>query len=261
MRILLAASLLLLSACASNPYSTFYNGTDNAHQLRAYVPSSEQIRILQSNDIDRDTKQLMVKGYVPIGQSLFNSGDQQINENQVYEQAVKIGAQVVITASKYTNTVSGSAPVTVPNVTQTYSSGTATAYGSSGTVNAYGTGNTTTYGSNTIYVPYSIRRSDFIAVYFVKTRSVIGAYVEPLDDDAKKMLQSNAGVRVTIVIEDSPAFNANIIPGDILTAIDGNPIKSVSNYQDMIQNLPSTTAHFTVYRNGKIIKKNLTPSF
>lgn len=260
MRILLAASLIFLSACASNPYSTFYNGTDNARQLRAYVPSSEQIRILQSNDVDRDTKQLMVKGYVPIGQSLFNSGDQQINENQVYEQAVKIGAQIVITASKYTNTVSGSAPVTVPKVTQTYSSGTATAYGSAGTINAYGAANTTTYGSNTIYVPYSIRRSDFIAVYFVKTKSVIGAYVEPLDDAAKKRLQSNAGVRVTIVIEDSPAFDANIIPGDILLTIDGQPIKSVENYQEYLQKLSGAPVQLTLYRDGKIIKKKLTPT-
>lgn len=258
MRHMITLIALLLTACATNPYSSFYSGTPDARKEASYIPTSDQIRILQSTDIDKDTKQLMVKGYVPIGQSSFNSGDSRVNEEQVYEQAQKVGAQVVLTASKYTNTVSGSTPVIVPNVTQSYSAGSATAYGFGGTVNAYGTGSTTTYGSNTLYVPYSVRRSDYFALYFIKTKSKIGAYVEPIDDETKKKLQSNAGVRVFIVAEDSPAFDANILPGDILLSLDGTPIKSVENYQELLQKTSGATIQLSIYRDGKIIKKKLT---
>lgn len=224
------------------------------------MPTSDQIKIVASNNIDRDTKQLMVKGYIPVGQSLFNSGDSHVNENQVYEQALKVGAQIVLTTNKYTNTVSGSTPVSVPNVTRTYSSGTATAYGPGSTINAYGAANTTTYGSNTVYVPYSIRRSDFMAIYFVKSKSVIGAFVEPIDNETKKKIQSNSGVRVILVAEDTPAFESNILPGDVLLTLNGHPIKSVENYQDQLQNLPDAPVQITVFRDGKILKKKLTPS-
>lgn len=257
MRLIFSALALLLTACATNPYASFYNGVPDARKEANYIPTSDQIRILQSTDIDKDTKQLMIKGYVPIGQSSFNSGDNRINEQQVYEQAQKVGAQIVLTASKYTNTVSGSTPVVIPNVTQTYSSGSASAYGLGGSVNAYGTGSTTTYGSNTVYVPYSVRRSDFYALYFIKTRAKVGAYVEPIDDETKKKLQSNAGVRVFIVAENTPAFDANILPGDILLAFDGAPIKSVDNYQEMIRYYSGSVLEITIYRDGKVIKKRL----
>lgn len=257
MRLIISVFALLLTGCATNPYANFYNGVPDARKEANYVPTSDQIRIMQSTDIDKDTKQLMVKGYVPIGQSSFNSGDSRINEQQVYEQAQKVGAQVVLTASKYTNTVSGSTPVVVPNVTQTYSSGSATAFGLGGTVNAYGSGNTTTYGSNTLYVPYSVRRSDYFALYFIKTKSKIGAYVEPIDDETKKKLQSNAGVRVFLVAEDTPAFDANILPGDILLTFDGLPIKSVENYQELIQHTSGQVVQLSIYRDGKTIKKKI----
>lgn len=251
---------LVLSSCATNPYAQYYSGSSNARQEQNYVHTSEPIRIIHSDDIDRDTKKLMAKGYTPIGRSTFNAGSNKVNDNQVLEQADLIGAQVVLTASKYTNTESGAVPINVPNVTTTNSSASATAYGNKGTVNAYGTGTTTTYASNTVYMPYNIRRSDFFALYFAKTKTIVGAYTEPLNDEMKKKLQSNSGVRVFLVADDSPAFDANILPGDILLTFNGIPIKSVENYQELIKQDGRAGILFTIYRDGKTLKKKINPN-
>lgn len=251
---------LVLSSCASNPYSQYYSGSVNARQQENYIYTGEPIRVIPTDDIDGDTKKLMAKGYTPIGRSTFNAGSNKVNDQQILEQADLIGAQVVLTASKYTNTESGAIPVNVPNVTTTNSSASATAYGNKGSVNAYGTGTTTTYGSNTIYMPYNIRRSDYLAMYFAKTKSRVGAYTEPLSDEMKKKLQSNSGVRVFLVTDDSPAFDANILPGDILLTFNGQPIKSVENYQELLKQDGSAPIQFSIYRDGKIIKKRLVPN-
>lgn len=261
MRYLYAVLICLsLSSCATNPYTQYYSGSANARQQPNYVYTTEPVRIVQSDNIDSDTKKLMTKGYTPIGRSVFNAGSNKVNDNQILEQADLIGAQLVLTASKYTNTESGAVPINVPNVTTTNSSASATAYGNKGAVNAYGTGTTTTYGSNTVYMPYNIRRSDFFALYFAKTKTVVGAYTEPLNDEMKKKLQSNSGVRVFLVADDSPAFDANILPGDILLTFNGSPIKSVENYQELLKQDGQEPIQFTIYRDGKIIKKKITPN-
>lgn len=251
---------LTLSSCATNPYTQYYTGATNARTELNYVHSGEQIRIVPSDNIDADTKKLMAKGYTPIGRSTFNAHSNKVNDNQVLAQAELIGAQIVLTASKYTNTESGAVPITVPNVTTSNSSASATAYGNKGSVTAYGTGTTTTYGSNTVYMPYNIRRADFFALYFAKTKSIVGAYTEPLSDEMKQKLQSNSGVKVFLVAEDTPAFDANILPGDVLLTFNGIPIRSVENYQELIKQDGGTPIKLTIYRDGKVIKKVITPN-
>lgn len=256
--LLIGFACLFIAACAAvNPYEKYYRGETNARSNPEYIVSTEPIRIIPTNNLEQDGKKLMAKGYAPIGKSAFNAGENSVSTQQVLDVATIVGAQIVLTASEYTNTESGAVPILIPNVSTSYSSGTATAYGAGGSATAYGSGTTTTYGNKAVYMPYSIRRSDFVAFYFAKTKVKVGLYVEPLDDSLKKKIQRNNGVRVYVVIEDSPAFEANVLPDDILLSVNGTPIKSIEHFQEILTQLPYGLSQFEIYRDGKILRKNL----
>ncbi|WIM04713.1 MAG: PDZ domain-containing protein [Candidatus Nitricoxidivorans perseverans] len=244
---------LLLAACA-NPYSQFYRGIPDARVRPGYIATTEEVKIYSTSDFGRDRKALMQKGYMPVGDSSFNAGANTVTEAQLREQASKIGAHLVLVSSKFTHAVSGAIPLTLPDTTTSYSSGSATAYGSGGSVTAYGSSTTTTYGTQTTYIPYTVNRSDFNAIYFVKVKPKIGFIAEPLNDETKRMLQSNSGVRVDIVVEGSPAFEANVLPGDVLVSFGGESVRSIEHYQELLKALSGETVEVVLNRDGRPLK-------
>lgn len=129
--------------------------------------------------------------------------------------------------SRHTGTVNGVIPMSTPETTTSTSSGTATAYGPGGMATAYGTGTTTTTTNRTTYLPYSIERFDFGAVFFVRVTPRFGIFPEALDNDTRIRLGTNAGVRVLAIVDGSPAYRSDILPGDIILAINGDRVESV----------------------------------
>lgn len=79
-------------------------------------------------------------------------------------------------------------------------------YGSGGTANVYGSSTTTTYGSRTTYVPVTTHRYDFQAIYLVKSKYALGAQFVALSDEERAQIQSNRGVKIIEVVNDTPAF-------------------------------------------------------
>ncbi|MFZ5723857.1 MAG: PDZ domain-containing protein [Pseudomonadota bacterium] len=251
--ILIAA---LLSGC-TNPYAKFYQGMPDARVRPGYVPSSEPVKIYSSNDIQQDARSLMVKGYLPVGESSFNAASNQASQSQLIFHANKIGAQLVLVKSAFSHTVSGALPLTVPNTATSYSSGTATAYGPGGSVTAYGSGTTTTYGSQTTMVPYTIQRYDFDAMYFVKAKPRVGFIAVAIDNETRRKLGTNSGVRVDIVIENSGAFENDVLPGDIVLKFNDTKIQSVEHYSEMLSTYSGQSVTLTINRDGVEILKVL----
>src|SRR5438128_10195762 len=104
MNILIAiASLLLLSSCV-NPFARHYQGAHDARILRGYDASPTNSQIYRTDNFERDGRALIRKGYSPIGKAAFNIGQNQLSEWQLREQAQKVGAHVVLIASRYTHT-------------------------------------------------------------------------------------------------------------------------------------------------------------
>ena len=254
MRTLIAVAALALASCA-NPYAQFYRGIPDARVTPNYEPVQAELQIYGTDDFDRDTLILIRKGYSPVGQSSFSAGSNSVSEAQLRDQATKIGAHVVLVASKYTHTVSGAVPLSVPQTTTSYSTGTATAYGSGRTVNANGSGTTTTYGSQTVMMPYSVARSDFGARYFVKTKSRLGVLPESVSDEARKRIQTNAGISVKVVTENTPAFAADVLPGDVILSIGGDSIQSVEHFYQLLDKYQGQKPSFKINRDGALIEK------
>jgi hypothetical protein len=252
-------ALSLAFACVGcvNPYAKFYQGAPDARSTRGYVQDAKPVQVYSTADFQRDGLELMRRGYVAVGASSFNAGTNAVKASQLRAQAERIGAQVVLVSSRYTNTVTGAVPLSIPTTSTTTSSGTATAYGSGGSVTAYGSGTSTTTSSQTVLMPYSIARADFNAQYFVHVRLRLGTYTLALDDSTRMRLQTNAGVRVVVVVTGSPAFGADILPGDILLQAGSVRIESPEQFTQLLGQLPGPNVTFLIDRSGRRIEKTL----
>jgi len=248
----------VLAGCA-NPYAKFYHGLENGQSIPGYISPTQPLQIYSSNDFSKDIQGLQAKGFVVIGSAAFQGASNQDTERPLREQAAKVGAQVVLVSSKYSHTVSGAIPITTPTTSMAYTSGTATAYGSGGVVNAYGNSTTTMYGQQTSMVPYSIDRSEFGAVFMAKVKGRLGVIVTPLDDATRKRLETNQGVLVRIVVEGSPAYLADVLPGDVILQIGSDTVQSPEYFtKTLLVKYQGQATTLKLDRNGKSVEKNVT---
>lgn len=251
-----------LGGCASG-YSTFYTPVEDATReavaaLRAApAPSTPKLERATRGDDEAMMARYAKRGYVMIGQSMFNAGSNQ-SEAAAVKQGQAVGADLVLVFHpEYTGSVTTAMPLTTPTTTTSYTTGSATAYGSGGATRAYGTATTTTYGSNTTYVPITVNRSDYGAIYFVKQRFNFGAFVRDLNDSEKRQLQTNRGVVILTVVDDSPAFESDVIPGDIIAAIDGVAVKNEGAFSEMMSERRGKAIELEMFRDGQKLRKTV----
>ena len=262
MRYFILFSLLALAAC-TNPFTQYYHGRSDAKETPYYEEVAGEIKINPSQNLEKDSRALARKGFFRVGFSAFNGGSNNFSPEAldilIRAQAKKIGAQVVLFNTNYTHTESGALPLILPNNSTSYSTGSATAYGSAGVVNAYGNSTTTTYGSQTVMMPYSIPHSDFVAFYFAKTKSRLGTFLSDseLDTKTRRGIGTNAGLEVVEVVIGSPAFKANIFPGDIMLSIGDITISSHDDYETALDKYEDQAVTIKLYRDGKTLTKKV----
>lgn len=263
--LIITAMAGLLGACASG-YSQFYVPKQGAtpeviSALRVAPPTGQPI-VERTANPGQDASGLLdayaKRGYVIIGSSLFNSARAE-SEEAAIEQGRKVGADlVVILNPRYTGSTTTVVPWTVPTSTTTYSSAHATAYGSGGgTVNAYGSGTSTTTGTSTTMIPITEHRSDYGAGYFIKRKSQFGVHGRDLNDTERRELQSNKGLYVRVVVDDSPAYQADILSGDIILAIDGEPVANGESLSKLIGARLGQSVKVSIYRQGAKFEKSV----
>lgn len=158
---------------------------------------------------------------------------------------------------KYTGSINSAIPITTPTTTTSYTTSTATAYGSGGVVNAYGNGTTTTYGSTTTMVPFTVHRQDFGALFFIKRKWTFGALWRELSDAERQTLGSNKGVVTTVIVDDSPAYAADILPGDILVSVDGEPVSNAQSISQLLQSKTGSLVRVGLVRSGRPLIKEV----
>ncbi len=65
---------------------------------------------------------------------------------------------------------------------------------------------------------------------------------------------------IGMIVPDTPAQKAGLLPGDIITAIDGNPVYSFNYMVDIISGKPGETIKLDIDRNGHNLKKVIVPA-
>ena len=258
MKLLLTLIALGLVGCA-NPYAAFYfdqTGGLDITQSDRVVLSDAPPKVYRGNDPEADRKTLLQNGYALVGYSHFNAAS--ASESQLIAQAKKVRAEMVVTYSAYTNTVSGTIPLTMPNTRTSTTTMTGSAYGPSGYTSMSGTAYTTSTGTQTTYIPYSTNRYDFAADYWVKLKPFsFGAYFDDLTPEARREIGSNKGVIVTTVVNDSPAFMADIFEGDILRSFNDEEIVNSVDFGAKISGAAGQRVEVGVLRGAEMLLKQV----
>jgi membrane-associated protease RseP (regulator of RpoE activity) len=149
--------------------------------------------------------------------------------------------------------VSGTTPLLIPNPSETYTtyhSGTVAGSSYSGTSTTIVPGGYTALG-----IPYSVNRYDFFAAYWVKLKPLaFGAHVGDMPEDLRQKLQRNRGAYVAFVVKGSPAFNADILRGDVITRIGDDEIIDSKSVIHLINKYAGQEVPLEFIRNGETRK-------
>ena len=256
------ALVVILSGCASG-YQSFYRPAKGAtpeaiaKERAAPAPAVPLVERSAPAEPDAVLTAYAKRGYVLIGHSMFNSGRRE-SEAAAVKQGQKVGADLVLIFNpQYTGSVTTHVPLTTPTTSTSHTTGSATAFGPGGPVTAYGNATTTTYGSKTTYIPRTVDRSDYGAVYFVKQKFAFGAFTRDLNDTERRALETNQGAVVLTVVDGTPAFMADILPGDVVRTINGEPIYNSGRLTEVIAGLKGQNVRIALLRNGQPIQKQV----
>lgn len=249
---LIGCACLMLAACV-NGYERFYTPLPQgavAVERFAGEPSVIESTGNPSADVDA----MFARGFGPIGSASFNGPIQNI-ENAIAE-GKKVGAEYIVVSRQYARTVSGVIPMTTFSPQTTYTSGTVNAYGSGGYASGTYSGTSTTYNQQTAYVPYSVERYDQRAIFFAPLgREGVGLRVVELSPKDAQRLGTQKGVIVTAVRRGSPAFDADILPGDLLTLVGGHAVYDQETAAAQFRAAYGSDVVMTLLREDKVIEK------
>lgn len=257
-KLLVIMALVLLQGCAA-PFAQFYydrtGGADLTKLPSVVLPAGEP-QVYRGNDQEQDALKMFEDNYNLVGYSSFNAGN--VDENGAVAQARKVHASVVILYSKYTGSVSGSVPLTLPDTRTSSTSVYGNVYGSGGYASYSGNAYTTTYGTKTTYIPYTVQRSDYLATYWIKMKPpIFGTRITDLTPEVKQQIGSNKGVLVFAVIKGTPAFEADILKGDVLRKIGDISIYDQESFQRALSQYEGKQADVTIIRGEKEITKSV----
>jgi len=76
-----------------------------------------------------------------------------------------------------------------------------------------------------------------------------------LKDSERQELQSNKGVAVRLVAEGTPAFDADILIDDVITAIDGVSVSSPKAFSDVLRDRRGKQVSLSIVRRGQRLEK------
>jgi len=113
-------------------------------------------------------------------------------------------------------------------------------------------------------IPINLARNvmDQIVKTGKASHGYMGILLDSLTPDKAKAfgLGANAkGVAIAEVTPDSPASKAGLQPGDVITALNGQPVDDLQMFRVRVAGMaPGSTANLTVFRNGRDIQVPVT---
>lgn len=246
MRIAIAFAILLASAVPAyaNDWEKFYTAITGFGELIDATTDPEQLP--SQGSIDADVDAMWRKGFAPIGYTYFNASNTKTKDG--LKLAKKLKARFIVVGVQYTGTNAGSIPITTPTINTTYSNGSVSANGSGGYVAGNYSGTSTTYGSTTTNIPYSVNRYDKFGIYFKEMpKHGIGVMYRELEPAEVTQLETRRAVAIISIRDGSPAYQADMLPGDIITSVNGEPA-DVETWRRAMTG--AVEAKITFVRNG-----------
>lgn len=161
-------ALSFFSGCMmQNPYKQFFSkAMDSGIPLQDSV-NNPSISVVNRSEFLSQKEYLRKQGFVLLGDSEFSAGEVLTRNDQAIAHAKNIGASHILIARSYEGTRSGNLSLTTPTQNTTYHSGNVNLYGTDGSFNTGSYyGSSTTYGTQTTNIPYSVTRYNVLASFF-----------------------------------------------------------------------------------------------
>ncbi len=264
MRLLAALVIIFASVgvSAGDPYRELYKANPYLPQqgvsaLPGYEAPVGEPELFVTTAPVEDRALFYKRGYWDIGLVEFNAANGDIYERKLRKQAKRVGAHAILLYSKYSHTLTGTSVVKVPSQAMTRSHGSASVNGSVGSATATGSSTSYTQSSETLVVPTTQDRADVSAMFLVKLKQDVGLMLSPLSEDTRRQRQSNQGQLVTLVVEDTPAFRANVMEGEILLAIGDVPIFGKPDWDQATNKFRGTSPEFVFVRDGEEVRRKI----
>lgn len=225
-----AASLPILlwaTAAQANNWEKYFTrlpGTESA--IASTVPPE---RISSQGSLDADMGAMWKRGYGPIGYTSFSSPNGKTKDAE--RLAKKLKARYYIALTELTSSYTASIPLTLPSNTSSTTTGNFSTMGTGGYNTGTFSGTTTTYGSRTTYIPMTVNRVQKFGLYFAEAPKVgTGIFPRDLTPDEIAKYETQRGFGIRFVREGSPAYEANLLPGDVVLKVNGLPA-DLSNWK------------------------------
>ncbi|MGF6412398.1 PDZ domain-containing protein [Paraburkholderia sp. MM5482-R1] len=242
---------VVLVGCA-NPYAQYYNdrtGGIDITKATGVIVSHNPPVVLRGSDPETDYQAMFGDGFRLLGYSSFNG--KEASERQVKQQAETVKADRVLVYAKYSGTERSVVPLTLPNT----ATATTNYYGSGG----YGSATTTVNGTTTTMLPVSVRRYDQMATFWIRAipNPILGIDMRDLTPQQRATFQTNKGVTVNAVQKDTPAYNADLLKGDVLKSVESVEVTDGHELQRLLQKLAGHQVKIEFLRDGKLLAKSV----
>jgi hypothetical protein len=210
---------LAAPACASD-WEKFYTPNPDP---KAALPSNVPPEVLPSSgNLGQDIDAMFRRGFEPIGFSSFNSPNSKTGDAE--KLAKKLKARYFMLGTQLTTSSQSVIPLTLPNTTTSTTNGTVRAVGSGGYGSATYSGTTTNYGTQTTYIPITNNRFDKFAIFFGEApRYGTGISPRALTPEEVSRFETQRAFVVAVVRDGSPAYLADLLPGDVVLKVNGLP--------------------------------------
>lgn len=96
--------------------------------------------------------------------------------------------------------------------------------------------------------------SEFLASYYVRFKLLFGATFRNLTASERDTLGAT-GVRIGSIIGNTPASQANLMAGDLVTAFNGKPVGDRVGFQEALKNAAGTSVTLTLRRGDLIMDR------
>lgn len=256
----------------------FENYLEERPELQDLTSASDNSLLRVSDDLDEDGAALFGQGYVLIGYAGYTA--EVVPMDAVRERAEAMEAGIVLISSRLagvqtelrevTTRTSGRLVTSLATGSSTTTgsgsfSGSVTGRGSPISISGGSSGWTSTTGvlnsfsfipgqSRTEFVPFSKRQFETQVAFWRKRKpNPLGAYTELLPTPVRQALQRNTGAFVVAIEDDSPAFFANLLVGDVVVGLQEQAINRPKDLEDAVSRHPRGRIQLEILRAGKAV--------
>ncbi len=220
--------------------------------LESQTLVSANVRVDLSADLDGDGANLYRKGYVLI--AYLGVTAEAAPMELIEERSKALGAVIVLVNSK-----DAGVKTEIREVTTRSSATISSSMGhGSLTSNAGQTAYSSTSGislvpgrTSTQFVPFEQRQFRVQAAFWRKRKpNGLGAYFELIPPELRQKLKRNTGAYVVALEDESPAFFANLLAGDVVIGVNGRSVSTPADLQrDLSDFLPGLKLE--ILRDGR----------